>query len=126
MLSAMTPTMVLYDDRASEGLLYVLGTPGGATIPTTTFQLLSHLIDEDFTPAQAIAAPRFHHQHLPDRIEVEYGGMDEDLGRALQELGHDLHEREEFIGDVQMVVVEADGARVGYSDPRRGGRPGAC
>jgi gamma-glutamyltranspeptidase len=40
-------------------------------------------------------------------------------------MGHDLHERNETIGDVQMVVVEADGARVGYSDPRRGGRPGA-
>jgi gamma-glutamyltranspeptidase/glutathione hydrolase len=124
MLSAMAPTMVL-DSRNPAELLYVLGTPGGGTIPTTTFQILSHLLDRGLTPAEAIAAPRFHHQHLPDRVEYEPGGTDPELRSLLQGMGHDLHERNETIGDVQMVVVEADGARVGYSDPRRGGRPGA-
>jgi len=124
MLSAMAPTMVL-DFRNPGELLYVLGTPGGATIPTTTFQILSHLFDRGLTPAEAIAAPRIHHQHLPDQVEYEPGGMDVELGAALQGMGHPLHERDEFIGDVQMVVVEGDGTKVGYSDPRRGGRPGA-
>jgi gamma-glutamyltranspeptidase len=51
--------------------------------------------------------------------------MDAELGEKLKGMGHGLHERDESIGDVQMVVVEEDGTRVGYSDPRRGGRPGA-
>ena len=65
MLSAMTPTLVL----DPEGRLFlVLGTPGGSTIITTVFQVLSNLLDHGMGLAPAVLAPRVHHQHLPDAL----------------------------------------------------------
>lgn len=124
MLSAMAPTMV-FGREGTEDLLWVVGTPGGATIPTTTFQVLSHLIDGGRSPSDAIAAPRFHHQHLPDRIEYEPGGMSPEIADGLRKRGHELMERVEAIGDIQMISVEPDGSLAALSDPRRGGRPRA-
>ena len=118
MLSAMTPTIVLAPDGS---LRMVTGTPGGGTIITTVFQLISNVLDHDMDVAQAVNAPRVHHQHLPDQIFYERGGLDPATVRALEALGHVLEERNGTSGDVQMILVE-DSVMTAWSDRRRGGR----
>jgi len=128
MLSAMTPTIVL-DEFAR--LLMVTGTPGGATIITTVFQTLSNVIDFGMSVSDAVAAPRVHHQHLPDQITVEHGGLGTDVVASLERLGHTVILREVgppdayfgggLSGDVQAIVIGSDGVRRGFSDQRRGG-----
>jgi gamma-glutamyltranspeptidase/glutathione hydrolase len=118
MLSAMTPTIVLAPDGA---LRLVVGAPGGATIITTIFQVISNILDHGMGLGDAVAAPRVHHQHLPDRIDVEPAGLPEAIVRALEALGHAAQERPEPWGDVQAVAVLEDGRVEGAADPRRGG-----
>lgn len=124
MLSAMTPTVVV---RPSGELLYVVGSPGGATIITNVFQNISNVIDYDMTVVEAVNAPRLHHQHLPDRIQYEPGALTEDTMAALRAMGHTVEERFDpsgpypYIGDAQAIMVAEDGRRLGWSDPRRGG-----
>jgi gamma-glutamyltranspeptidase/glutathione hydrolase len=118
MLSAMTPTIVLGPDGA---LRMVTGTPGGGTIITTVFQTISNVIDYGMNAVQAVNAPRVHHQHLPDQIFYERGGLDAPTVRAVQALGHTVEERGGMSGDVQMILVQ-DSVLTGWSDPRRGGR----
>src|SRR2546426_8621678 len=72
MLSAMTPSIVL-DPRGS--LFLVLGSPGGSRIPTAVYQVISNVIDQEMPLADAVAAPRLHHQALPDLIHVERAGF---------------------------------------------------
>lgn len=118
MLSSMSPTIVLAPDGS---LKIVTGTPGGGTIITTVFQTISNVLDYGMDAAEAVNAPRVHHQHLPDLIYYESGGLDAETVRGLQGLGHDLEERGGTSGDVQMIVVE-DGGLTAWSDPRGGGR----
>src|SRR6185503_13149658 len=72
MLSAMTPSIVL---DPSGQLYMVLGTPGGPTIITTVTQVILNVLDQHMSLADAVAAPRFHHQALPDIIRSERGGL---------------------------------------------------
>ena len=118
MLSAMTPTVV----ESPEGELFlVLGTPGGGTIITTVFQTVVNVVDFGMSMAQAVNAPRVHHQHLPDRIMYERGGLTEEVADSLRALGHAIQERRGTSGDVQAIMVLPDRTLVGYADPRRGG-----
>ncbi len=128
MLSAMTPTIVLDPEGR---LALVLGSPGGPTIITTVFQVLSNVIDYGMPLGAAVNAPRVHHQHLPDEIVFEYGGLDSSTVAALEARGHRMAERTPGLpdaylsgglsGDVQAIRVLPDGTLRGYSDPRRGG-----
>jgi gamma-glutamyltranspeptidase/glutathione hydrolase len=118
MLSARTPSLVL--DPAGE-LLMVTGTPGGATIITTTWQTISNVVDHGMNVSQAVLAPRVHHQHLPDQIYYEPGGLGPEVVEALRARGHTVVERGEVSGDVQAILVTPDGTLLGASDPRRGG-----
>jgi gamma-glutamyltranspeptidase/glutathione hydrolase len=128
MLSAMTPTVVLDPDG---DLALVVGTPGGPTIITTVFQVLSNVIDFGMSIGAAVNAPRVHHQHLPDEIAFEVGGLDAVTVAGLEAMGHRVVERDPgppdayfsggLSGDVQAIRVRPDGTLEGYSDPRRGG-----
>ncbi len=118
MLSSMTPTIV--EDPAGE-LLFVTGTPGGATIITTVFQTLSNVLDFGMDVVQAVNAPRVHHQHLPDRIQYENGGLMPEVPGTLEAMGHTVDERGGISGDVQAIMILPDGTRAAQSDPRRGG-----
>ncbi len=118
MLSAMTPTVVL--DPAGE-LFLVVGTPGGSSIITTVFQVLSNLVDHRMGLAQTVLAPRVHHQHLPDRIYHEPGALPSTVMEELRAMGHRLAEHDELAGDVEAILVRPDGTLDGMSDPRRGG-----
>ncbi len=117
MLSAMTPTIVVGPDG---GLRMVTGTPGGSTIITTVFQTISNVLDYGMNVVEAVEAPRIHHQHLPDQIYFEAGGLELSTVEALEALGHRVIERGDISGDVQAILV-GHGMITGWSDPRRGG-----
>ncbi|HSR43146.1 MAG TPA: gamma-glutamyltransferase, partial [Longimicrobiales bacterium] len=120
MLSAMTPSIVL---DPGDRLFLVTGTPGGSTIITTVWQTISNVVDHGMTVSQAVLAPRVHHQHLPDQISYEAGGLSPALIDSLEALGHTLVERSGLSGDVQAILVAPDGLLRARSDPRRGGAP---
>jgi len=118
-LSSMVPTIVLEEGRPR----LALGSPGGAVIPTTVLQVYLNALARGEPLGEAVAARRFHHQHLPDRIELEQGAFPEDLKAALRAKGHALFERgsrytEGKIGRVHAVAFEKDGSLTGAADPR--------
>jgi gamma-glutamyltranspeptidase/glutathione hydrolase len=84
MLSSMTPTIVVKDGK----LLMVTGSPGGRTIISTVLETVLNTIDFGMNIQDAIDAPRFHHQWLPDRIEYEKNGLSPDTLRLLAARGH--------------------------------------
>jgi gamma-glutamyltranspeptidase/glutathione hydrolase len=118
MLSSMAPTIVL---DANGTVRLVTGTPGGPTIITTIAHIISNVVDFDMTLAHATAAPRLHHQHLPDVLYYEHAGLPADLASALRALGHTLEERPGYQGDTQSILRDAGGMLTGVADPRRGG-----
>jgi len=119
MLSAMTPTIVVDPEGRTD---LVTGTPGGATIITTIFQIVSNHVDFSIPVRSSVDAPRFHHQHLPDLVRYEPSGLPEAVIAELQRRGHVLEERGGISGDVQSIQVRDDGTLLGASDRRRGGR----
>lgn len=118
-LSSMSPTIVEEDGKP----LLVVGSPGGSTIPTTVLQVLLRATGGE-SLGTAVAAPRLHHQHTPDEVSVEKGGVSEALRRALLARGHVLRERVP-IGQVHAVLFERDGSLTGAGDPRGYGIPAA-
>lgn len=118
MLSAMTPTVV---EDPEGNLLMVVGSPGGSTIITTVFQIISNVLDFGMSLPQAVNAPRVHHQHLPDRIQYERGGLPPAVVDSLRAMGHEVDERGGTSGDVKAILVLPEGSLAGYADPRRGG-----
>src|SRR2546425_404171 len=116
MLSAMTPSIVL-DPRGS--LFLVLGSPGGSRIPTAVYQVISNVIDQEMPLADAVAAPRLHHQALPDLIHVERAGFVPASLDSLEAMGHQVSAWG-FKTDVNAIMRTAAGW-VGVADPRRGG-----
>ncbi len=116
MLSAMTPSIVLDPDGE---LFLVVGTPGGARIITMVYHVMSNVIDHGMALADAVAAPRMHHQALPDQIRYEKGGFPEGTLRTLERMGHTLDPRG-TTGDIEAIIRLPDGWR-GVSDPRGGG-----
>jgi gamma-glutamyltranspeptidase/glutathione hydrolase len=118
MLSAMTPTIVVAPDGRTE---LVTGTPGGPTITTSVLQVVVAQLDHGLGAQQAVNAPRVHHQHIPDLLHYERGGLEPWVIDELESRGHRLKERVGFSGDVQSIYVAADGVRYGAADPRGGG-----
>jgi gamma-glutamyltranspeptidase/glutathione hydrolase len=116
MLSAMTPTIVLGPDGRVR---LVTGSPGGPTIITTVAQIVSNVVDWEMDLVEATAAPRMHHQHLPDILRFEQGGLTPDAVAALRAMGHAVEERNGYQGDSQSILVQPDGRLVGVGDPRR-------
>jgi gamma-glutamyltranspeptidase/glutathione hydrolase len=116
MLSAMTPSIVL--DGAGR-LLMVLGTPGGPTIITQVYHVISNVIDHGMTLPDAVAAPRMHHQALPDTLRIERNGFQPAAIAALEDMGHSIGIRTRW-GDVEAIIRTPDGWQ-GVSDPRLGG-----
>jgi gamma-glutamyltranspeptidase/glutathione hydrolase len=118
MLSAMAPTIVV-DPHGRVKL--VTGSPGGPTIITTVAQIISNLIDFEMNVADASAAPRLHHQHLPDVLYYERDGLRDAVVTALGARGHTLEARRGYQGDTQSILVQPDRTLAGVADPRRGG-----
>ncbi len=116
-LSSMSPTIVLENGRA----VLVVGGSGGPRIISATVQCLLDCLLFDMTPQEAVAAPRFHHQWMPDVLEFEPGWPDAAVIEALRGMGHEIGSRPE-IGVVQIVQAGPAGVRAA-SDPRKGGAP---
>ena len=117
MLSAMTPSIVL--DRDGQ-LLLVVGTPGGPTIITTVAQVILDVLDQGMTLADAVAAPRIHHQALPDVIRYERGGLSDGTVVALRGMGHKVEMRRGTSGIVA-AIQRTPAGWVGVPDPRYAG-----
>jgi gamma-glutamyltranspeptidase/glutathione hydrolase len=116
MLSAMTPTLVL--DRDGR-LFMIVGTPGGPTIINSVYQVIVNVVDHRMSLGDAVAAPRIHHQALPDVLFYERGGLAQGTVDGLRAMGYELRERGRM-GDIAAIQRTVAGW-VGVSDPRRGG-----
>lgn len=113
MLSSMTPTIVEKDGE----LHLVLGTPGGSTIITSVAQVILQVTDLNRRLDEAVAAPRFHHQWLPDEVWYEAGKFDETIISSLREMGHKPVSKE-VLGKVKAIQVLPSGKLLGVGDPR--------
>jgi gamma-glutamyltranspeptidase/glutathione hydrolase len=118
MLSSMTPSMLVKDHKVQ----LVIGTPGGSTIITSVFQVISNLFDFRMPLQQAVAAPRFHHQLLPkDQITMEpYAPLAADTQQQLMKKGYTLHTQSWDLGDIQAIQQSQDGIQA-VADPRSRG-----
>jgi gamma-glutamyltranspeptidase/glutathione hydrolase len=119
-LSSMTPTFVLEDGR----LFLVTGSPGGPTIINTVLEIITNVIDHGMPVAQAVEAPRIHHQWLPDVLSYERYGMSPDTAALLTAMGHTLAERRSYEGayqgDGETIMIDPEsGLRLGAADPRK-------
>ncbi len=115
MLSSMTPTIVSKDGR----LFMVTGSPGGRTIINTVLHTILHVIDFGMNVQEAVDAPRFHHQWLPDRLVHERRGLSPDTVALLEARGHVLTARASQ-GAAHAIVLDADADVLeGAADPRR-------
>ena len=113
-LSSMTPTIVEKDGRP----VLVLGSPGGPRITTAVLETVTNILDFGMAAADAVAAPRFHHQWLPDSLYHERGGLRPEIVEALAARGHKLVEQNPW-GAVELIAIGADGRLTGINDPRR-------
>ena len=115
MLSSMTPTIIAKDGH----LFMVTGSPGGRTIINTVLHTILNVIDFGMNVQEAVVAPRFHHQWLPDEILYERHGLSPDTVALLEARGHRLVPRERQ-GAAHAIVFDA-GADVleGAADRRR-------
>lgn len=115
MLSSMTPTIVEKDGQ----LFMVVGTPGGSTIITSVFQMILNIRDFGMTMRESVDQPRFHHQWLPDAIQLEKTTFPDSLRQQLEDMGHQLIVREHPIGRVNAILIRPDGTYEGAGDRRR-------
>lgn len=117
-VSSMTPT-ILEDPQGR--LFMVVGSPGGARIITTVFQVVTNVIDFRMDIEDAVAAERFHHQWLPDDLQYERGFANSTL-RSLESLGWETRQISTFgAADTIVISYDDEGVRTlhGGADPRR-------
>ncbi|MGZ8557709.1 MAG: gamma-glutamyltransferase [Chitinophagaceae bacterium] len=99
MLSSMAPTIILKDNKP----FLVVGTPGGTTIPTSVFQTLVNIIEFGMSTEDAVYKPKFHHQWLPDEVNIEKNFPVNTFG-ALQKMGYNLIDRGN-IGRTEVIKI---------------------
>ncbi len=117
-LSSMSPTIVLKDGKP----VLVTGSPGGSRIISAVMQVIVNVLDYRMDVAAAVAAPRLHHQWLPDEVRVEYGFTDDTL-EALRAKGHRVIEP---LGRTSAnSIAVTDQGLLGAPDPRSRGAAAA-
>lgn len=112
MLSSMTPTIILKNRKP----YIVVGSPGGTTIPTSVFQSLVNIIDFNLTADEAVNQPKFHHQWLPDRVDVEKTFPTSTI-MALTKMGYSFYSRGQ-IGRVELIKALPNGKYELVADSR--------
>ena len=100
MLSSMTPTLVLKDNKVK----IVVGTPGGTTIPTSVFQAIVGAIDFKQNTNFSVNAPKFHHQWLPETVVVEKNFPISTI-KDLEKMGYKIDKRSQ-IGRTEMILID--------------------
>ena len=124
-LSSMTPTIVVHDGKP----FLVLGSPGSSKIITTVANVLMGVIDYGMNIKEAVNAPRFHHQWMPDVLDVEQW-FSPDTVQALQKMGYNVQiglRYGEFVSpywsDAECIAIDPKtGERLGASDDRNDGK----
>jgi gamma-glutamyltranspeptidase/glutathione hydrolase len=117
-LSSMSPTIVLRDGKP----VLVTGSPGGSRIISTVLQVIVDVLDYRMDVAAAVAAPRLHHQWLPDEVRIEHGFADDTLA-GLKERGHRVIEP---MGQTSAnSIAVTDNGLLGAPDPRTRGAEAA-
>ncbi|OUX20429.1 MAG: gamma-glutamyltransferase [bacterium TMED250] len=111
-LSSMTPTLVIKDDKP----FLILGTPGGSTIITTVLQNILNVVVHKMNIKEAVDAPRFHSQWLPDQIDYEKNSLSKRTANKLMLLGHKLDQRG-YIGEANGIMID-NGIYIGGADRR--------
>ncbi|HRK32596.1 MAG TPA: gamma-glutamyltransferase, partial [Tepidisphaeraceae bacterium] len=120
-LSSMSPTIVLNQDGS---VFMIAGASGGPRIITGTAQAMLKVLIENATAAEAVGAPRIHHQWQPDVLEYEKGALSEQNIEELKKRGHKVMPAKEDVGNVQLIRRSKDGKGWDAAcDPRKGGRP---
>jgi gamma-glutamyltranspeptidase/glutathione hydrolase len=115
MLSSMTPTIV---EKNGEFWMSV-GSPGGSQIITSVMQTILNVYEYDMTMQDAVNAPRFHHQWLPDEVMVENYGFDEDVLKTLTSKGYQINYNDApVIGKVDAILRKPNGSLEGGADHR--------
>ena len=112
MLSSMTPTIVLKNDKP----FMVVGTPGGTTIITSVLQSLVNVIDFNLNAFDAVNKPKFHHQWLPDEVRVEKD-FPMEVRQQLEAMGYKIVERG-YWSATEMILVKPDGKLETVGDKR--------
>ena len=108
----MTPSLVLKNGKP----FIVVGTPGGTTIPTSVYQSIVNIIDFGMNADDAVNKPKFHHQWLPDEVDVEKT-FPQDTREALQKMGYDIKQWG-GIGRVELIKILPNGQREAAADER--------
>ncbi len=123
-LSSMTPTIVVHDGKT----VMVLGSPGSSKIITTVANVLMGVVDYGMNIQEAVNAPRFHNQWMPDVLNVEQW-FSPDTVNLLQKMGYHVQTglREDggagYWSEAECVAVDAKtGDRLGASDGRSNGK----
>ena len=111
-LSSMTPTIVFNNGKP----IMATGSPGGSTIITVVLQNILNVIDFEMNIAEAVTAPRIHHQWQPDQLEYESGISPDTLGLLIT-MGHHLGATPRVLGKVQAIVADGS-AQHGETDSR--------
>lgn len=114
MLSSMTPTIVAKDGKT----FMVIGSPGGRSIINTVLQTILNVVDFGMNIFDAIDAPRFHHQWLPDVIKIEKFGSTKDSIRLLEKMGHRIDWLDTQGRAMGIMIDPVTGFRIGGADPR--------
>lgn len=112
MLSSMTPTIVLQQQHP----ILVTGTPGGSTIITSVFQTLLNILEFNLSPEEAVNKPKFHHQWLPDQIDVEKD-FPESTIMALEQMGYKVVKRD-AIGRTEVIKINTNRTLEAVGDKR--------
>jgi gamma-glutamyltranspeptidase/glutathione hydrolase len=116
-LSSMSPTLLLRDGKP----YLATGSPGGPRIISTTLLTILNVVDYGMDACEAVAAPRIHHQWLPDVLEVEPGTVEDVIG-GLRERGHTVRVADREWSSAQLVLIDPEtGVFSGASDPRSDG-----
>ena len=115
MLSSMTPTIVLKDQKP----FFILGSPGGTTIITTVLQVLMNVVDFGMDIRHAVDAPRIHHQWLPDSLCFEQSSFSPEVAKELKRRGFILAGQSGHQGRVEAIMIDSiKGVYLGASDSR--------
>ena len=120
MLSSMAPTILAKDGQ----LFMVTGSPGGRTIINTVLETILDVVDFGMNAQEAVDAPRFHHQWLPDRIDYEKFGLSPDTVKALQQRGQTLREGNGQ-GVAQVIIYDSKSNTLEGGSDRRAADGGA-